>query len=178
MKQRPIEILVDALRQLGAEITYVEAPGCPPLKIFGTRLKGTDVILPADVSSQYISALLLIAPTLPEGLVLTLAGQITSLPYIKMTLALLERLGIQYEMEGNRIRVHAIREIPAQTVVVESDWSSASYYYSIAALAAPGTRRRSAGSSPVSGFRAGPVARSGLSVGARNYCPSETAFTA
>jgi 3-phosphoshikimate 1-carboxyvinyltransferase len=140
MKQRPIEILVDALRQLGADITYVEAPGCPPLKIFGTRLKGTDVTLPADVSSQYISALLLIAPTLPEGLVLTLAGQITSLPYIKMTLALLERLGIQYEMEGNRIRVHAIREIPAQTVVVESDWSSASYYYSIAALAATGTR--------------------------------------
>ena len=140
MKQRPIEILVDALQQLGAEITYVETPGCPPLKILGTRLKGTEVTLPADVSSQYISALLLIAPTLPEGLVLTLAGQITSLPYIKMTLALFDRLGIQYEMEGNRIRVHAILEIPAQTVVVESDWSSASYYYSIAALAAPGTR--------------------------------------
>ncbi len=140
MKQRPIEILVDALRQLGAEIAYLEAPGCPPLKIHGTRLEGSKVTLPADVSSQYISALLLIAPTLPEGLELTLVGQITSLPYIKMTLALLKRLGIQSEMEGNRIRVHAKSEIPEQTIVVESDWSSASYYYSIVALATPGTR--------------------------------------
>ncbi|TNF70754.1 MAG: 3-phosphoshikimate 1-carboxyvinyltransferase [Bacteroidetes bacterium] len=140
MKQRPIEILVDALRQLGAKIDYLETPGCPPLKIQGTRLEGSKVTLPADVSSQYISALLLMAPTLPEGLELTLVGQITSLPYIKMTLALLKRLGIQSGMEGNRIRVHAKREIPEQTVVVESDWSSASYYYSIAALAAPGTR--------------------------------------
>jgi len=140
MKQRPIQILVDALRQLGADISYLETPGCPPLKIYGSRLEGTEVTLPADVSSQYISALLLIAPTLPQGLLLTLEGQIASLPYIKMTLGLLNRLGVQTEMKGNRIRVYPKREIPTQTLVVESDWSSASYYYSIMALAARGSR--------------------------------------
>jgi len=140
MKQRPIKVLVGALRQLGADISYLEKPGCPPLKIKGTQLEGTGVTLPADVSSQYISALLLIAPTLPKGLLLTLEGQITSLPYIKMTLGLLNRLGIQTEMEGKRIRVHPQRHIPPQTLVVESDWSSASYYYSIMALAAPGSQ--------------------------------------
>jgi 3-phosphoshikimate 1-carboxyvinyltransferase len=140
MKQRPIQILVEALRQLGADIEYLETPGCPPLKINGNRLEGSGVTLPANVSSQYISALLLIAPTLPQGLLLTLEGQITSLPYIRMTLGLLNRLGVQAEMEGNRIRVHPKREITPQTAVVESDWSSASYYYSMTALAAPGSR--------------------------------------
>ncbi|MDX1331688.1 MAG: 3-phosphoshikimate 1-carboxyvinyltransferase [Robiginitalea sp.] len=140
MKQRPIQVLVGALRQLGADISYLENPGCPPLKIKGTQLEGTEVTLPADVSSQYISALLLIAPTLPKGLLLTLEGQITSLPYIKMTLGLLGRLGIQTGMEGQRIRVYPQPQIPPQTLVVESDWSSASYYYSIMALAAPGSR--------------------------------------
>ena len=140
MKQRPIEILVEALRGLGADISYLQAPGCPPLRIRGSRLEGKQVTLPADISSQYISALLLIAPTLPQGLLLTLEGQITSLPYIRMTLELLNRLGIKTEMQGNRIRVYPKREIPVQTLVVESDWSSASYYYSTAALAAPGSR--------------------------------------
>jgi len=140
MKQRPIQILVDALRQLGADISYLETPGCPPLKIYGSRLEGTEVTLPADISSQYISALLLIAPTLPQGLLLTLEGQIASLPYIKMTLGLLNRLGVQTEMKGNRIRVYPKREIPTQTLVVESDWSSASYYYSVIALAAAGSQ--------------------------------------
>jgi len=140
MKQRPIQILVEALRGLGADISYLEAPGCPPLKIHGSRLEGKQVTLPADISSQYISALLLIAPTLPQGLLLTLEGQITSLPYIRMTLELLNRLGIKTEMQGNRIRVEPKREIPSQTLVVESDWSSASYYYSTAALAVPGSR--------------------------------------
>lgn len=140
MKQRPIQILVEALRGLGADISYLETPGCPPLKIHGTRLEGKQVALPADISSQYISALLLIAPTLPQGLILNLEGQITSLPYIRMTLELLNRLGIETEMEGNRIRVYPKREIPLQTLVVESDWSSASYFYSSTALAAPGSR--------------------------------------
>ena len=140
MKQRPIKILVEALRQLGADISYLEAPGCPPLRIRGTRLMGREVRLPADVSSQYVSALLLIAPTLPGGLELTLEGQITSLPYIRMTLGLLGRVGIRSEMEGPHIRVYPERELPPQTVVVESDWSSASYHYSIAALSAPGTQ--------------------------------------
>ena len=140
MKQRPIQILVEALRQLGADISYVETPGCPPLKINGSRLAGKEVTLPANVSSQYISALLLIAPTLPQGLILSLEGQITSLPYIKMTLELLKRIGVQTEMQGNHIRVYPGGAIPAQTLVVESDWSSASYYYSIMALAARGSR--------------------------------------
>ncbi len=140
MKQRPIRILVEALRQLGAKISYLETPGCPPLKIHGMRLEGRQVTLPADVSSQYVSALLLTAPTLPGGLELLLEGQITSLPYIEMTLSLLNRLGIQTVMEGNRIRVEPKHAIPPQTLVVESDWSSASYFYSIAALAAPGSR--------------------------------------
>ena len=140
MKQRPVQILVEALRQLGADIAYLETSGCPPLKICGKPLEGAQVSLPANVSSQYISALLLIAPTLPQGLVLTLEGQITSLPYIKMTLGLLKRLGIRTGMEGNRIRVHPKQEVTPQTLVVESDWSSASYYYSMMALAAPGSR--------------------------------------
>lgn len=140
MKQRPIEILVTALRALGAEISYTEQQGCPPLRIRGKRLEGKAVTLPADVSSQYISALLLIAPGLPEGLELRLEGTITSLPYIQMTLSLLGRAGIRTEMKGNRIRVYPEAFLPAQNLVVESDWSSASYYYSMAALSPAGSR--------------------------------------
>jgi 3-phosphoshikimate 1-carboxyvinyltransferase len=139
MKQRPIRILVEALQSLGGQISYLETPGCPPLKIRGIRLQGREVTLPADVSSQYVSALLRTAPALSDGVSLTLEGQITSLPYIKMTLALLDRLGIPSEMEGTRIRVFPKPEVAAQTLLVESDWSSASYYYSIAALGSPGS---------------------------------------
>ncbi len=140
MKQRPIHILVEALRSLGASIEYLEQPGCPPIRIRGTRLGGSSVSLPADVSSQYISALLLTAPSLPEGLQLHLEGRITSLPYIQMTLGLLTRLGIPCKMEGNSIEVAPVPTLPNQTCVVESDWSSASYYYSIVALSEPGSR--------------------------------------
>ena len=140
MKQRPIEVLVTALQQLGAEIGYLENNGCPPLRIRGKRLGGRAVSLPADISSQYISALLLIAPSLEKGLELNLAGTITSLPYIRMTLGLLNRLGIRSEMTGNRIRVHPGSGVAARTLVVESDWSSASYYFSMVALASPGSR--------------------------------------
>ncbi|MEJ2162456.1 MAG: 3-phosphoshikimate 1-carboxyvinyltransferase [Robiginitalea sp.] len=140
MKQRPIRILVEALNALGARITYTERPGCPPLKIRGTQLKGGSVSLPADVSSQYISALLLIAPSLPEGLKLNLEGRITSLPYIQMTLGLLTRLGIPCDMKGNTILVSSVSDLQQQTCVVESDWSSASYFYSLLALAKPGSR--------------------------------------
>jgi len=140
MKERPIRILVEALRSLGAEIDYLEAGGCPPLRIRGKRLTGSRVALPADVSSQYISALMLIAPSLPEGLEITLEGNITSAPYIRMTLELLRRLGIQGTFEGQQIRIEPAAELPEQKITVESDWSSASYFYSIVALAGPGSR--------------------------------------
>lgn len=142
MKQRPIRILVEALRALGARIEYLEAEGCPPLRITGQRLQQNAVSLPADVSSQYISALLLVGASLPNGLELTLEGTITSVPYIRMTLGLLSSLGIPNRFEGNRIRVEPVASLHAQKCVVESDWSSASYYFSIVALAETGSRIR------------------------------------
>ena len=142
MKQRPIQILVEALNALGASVSYLQTSGCPPLRIEGKKLTKASVELPADVSSQYISALLLIAPGLPEGLRIHLKGHITSLPYIKMTLGLLSRLGIRAEMQGQTLTVYHAPKVPDQTCVVESDWSSASYYFSILALSEPGSRLR------------------------------------
>jgi 3-phosphoshikimate 1-carboxyvinyltransferase len=135
MKERPIQILVEALRQLGAEIAYLESEGCPPLKIKGKKLTKDKVTLKANVSSQYISALLLIASKLENGLELTLEGTITSIPYIKMTLSLLDEIGIESSFDGNVITVKPKIKINQPiTLVVESDWSSASYFYSIVAL--------------------------------------------
>jgi len=134
MKERPIKILVDALISLGAAIEYVESEGFPPLKITGKKLTKDVVEIEGNVSSQYISALLLIAPTLENGLILQFKGEVTSVPYIKMTLHLLEELGIKYTWESNEIRILAKPKINSKTVVVESDWSSASYYYSLCAL--------------------------------------------
>lgn len=140
MKERPIKILVEALQQLGAEISYEENEGFPPIKIFGKKLSESKVSLPADVSSQYISALLLIAPKLENGLELTLEGKITSIPYIRMTLALLNEIGVETTFEGNKIVVTSSAvEMPKQKIIVESDWSSASYFYSIVALSQIGT---------------------------------------
>lgn len=140
MKERPIEILVEALRDLGADIEYLENPGCPPLRIRGKRLEKSAVTLPAHVSSQYISALLLIAPSLPEGLTLHLEGTITSVPYIRMTLGLLDRLGVQTAFKDQTIRVAHAASLPRQVCTVESDWSSASYFYSLAALSPTGSQ--------------------------------------
>ncbi|WP_418509194.1 3-phosphoshikimate 1-carboxyvinyltransferase [Corallibacter sp.] len=134
MKERPIKILVDALTSLGANISYLENQGCPPLKITGSELTASKVTLKANVSSQYISALLLIAPSLKSGLELTLDGEITSVPYIKMTLALLNQVGIETTFEGQKISVKPMKEVEAKTLTVESDWSSASYFYSLIAL--------------------------------------------
>lgn len=134
MKERPIKILVEALQQLGAEISYVENEGFPPLKIKGKKIKKNKVSLPANVSSQYISALLLIAPKLENGLELTLEGDITSVPYLKMTLALLNEIGIETSFENNTIKVCQKPKGSSQKMIVESDWSSASYWYSIVAL--------------------------------------------
>lgn len=139
MKERPIKILVDALRQIGAEISYEENDGFPPIKIKGQRLEKSKVTLKANVSSQYISALLLIAPKLENGLELVLEGEITSVPYIKMTLELLEEIGIETSFEKNIIKVNPKTEIKKHQFVIESDWSSASYFYSIVALSKEGT---------------------------------------
>lgn len=135
MKERPIKILVDALRQLGAEISYELNEGFPPIRIKGKKLTQNKVSLPANVSSQYISALLLIAPKLENGLELTLEGEITSVPYIKMTLSLLNEIGVETSFVGNKITVKSLSHVPNPLpLIVESDWSSASYFYSIIAL--------------------------------------------
>ena len=134
MKERPIKVLVDALNQLGAEISYEENEGFPPIRIKGKKLTQNKVSLPANVSSQYISALLLIASKLENGLELTLEGEITSVPYIKMTLALLNEIGVKTSFVGNKITVCHAELVSASQLTVESDWSSASYWYSIVAL--------------------------------------------
>jgi 3-phosphoshikimate 1-carboxyvinyltransferase len=140
MKERPIEILVDALNQLGAEISYLESHGCPPIKIKGKTLSKHEVTLNANVSSQYISALLLIASRLKNGLELTLKGKITSIPYINMTLDLLNQVGIQTTFEDQVITVKPKQDaLKTNHLTVESDWSSASYFYSIVALSPIGT---------------------------------------
>lgn len=140
MKERPIQILVEALKELGADISYVENEGFPPIRIKGKKLTKNKVSLQANVSSQYISALLLIASKLENGLELTLVGEITSVPYIKMTLSLLDEIGVETSFVGNTIIVKPYSQSPKQnTLTVESDWSSASYYYSIAAISAVGT---------------------------------------
>jgi 3-phosphoshikimate 1-carboxyvinyltransferase len=140
MKERPIKILVDALNELGAEILYIEKEGFPPLKIKGKKLTKSKVSLPANVSSQYISALLLIAPKLENGLELILEGKITSVSYIKMTLALLNEMGVETSFVENKITVKPQSVIQNSKFTIESDWSSASYWYSIVALSEIGTQ--------------------------------------
>ena len=139
MQERPIKILVNALQQLGAEISYEVNEGFPPIRIKGKKLTQNKVSLPANVSSQYISALILIAPKLENGLELTLEGEITSVPYIKMTLALLNEIGVETSFKNNIIKVNHISKIVNQKSTIESDWSSASYFYSIVALSPIGT---------------------------------------
>ncbi len=138
MQERPIKILVDALRSLGANIEYVKNDGFPPLKITGTTLTNNKVKIDGSVSSQYISSLLLIAPTLPEGLTIEFTGKITSIPYIQMTLSLLNDLGVNTNFEGQLIKVQSTKEIKNTDFTVESDWSSASYSYSFIALSKQG----------------------------------------
>jgi 3-phosphoshikimate 1-carboxyvinyltransferase len=139
MQNRPIEILVNALRDLGAEISYEDKVGYPPIRIKGKHITKEKVQINGNVSSQYISSLLLIAAKLENGLEIELIGKITSVPYINMTLSLLNQLAINTSFKGNIIKVFPKKEIEKQTVVVESDWSSASYFYSIMASAAIGS---------------------------------------
>lgn len=139
MQNRPIEILVNALKDLGADISYEAKVGYPPIRIKGKHITKEKVQINGNVSSQYISSLLLIAAKLENGLEIELVGKITSIPYIKMTLSLLNQLAIETSFEGNIIKVFPKEAIQKQTVVVESDWSSASYFYSIIASAAIGS---------------------------------------
>ena len=144
MKERPIKILVEALKDLGADISYEGNDGFPPIKIMGKKLTKNKVSLKANVSSQYISALLLIASKLENGIELTLEGEITSIPYINMTLSLLDEIGVETTFANNVINVKPVssnQNLAAknQKLTVESDWSSASYYFSIAALSDVGT---------------------------------------
>lgn len=135
MKQRPIGVLVDALRQLGAHIEYEEKEGFPPLKLKGSFEQLTSKIsIKGNISSQYITALLLIAARLPLGLELHIEGDLTSRPYVEMTLAMLEQAKIQHRWEGNVITI-SNQEFAPTILPVEPDWSAASYWYAIAALA-------------------------------------------
>lgn len=135
MKERPIGILVDALQKLGAKVNYLEHDGYPPLLIKGPfEQKEAKIRIQGSISSQYISALLLIAPILPKGLCLEVEGDLTSKPYVEMTLAMLAQAGIQHSWVGNQICIEP-QEFKPSTLVVEPDWSAASYWYAIAALA-------------------------------------------
>ena len=134
MTERPIKVLVEALEQLGAKISYEKEAGYPPIRITGKKITASKVTIAANVSSQYISALLLIAPKLENGLELTLEGEITSVPYIKMTLALLNELDIETSFKGNVITVYPKQEVASKVMIVESDWSSASYFFSLVAM--------------------------------------------
>lgn len=135
MRQRPIEALVNALRDCGADIKYLINEGFPPLLINGSKLTGGDISLPASISSQYISALLMIAPTMDRGLTLTLQGDIISRPYINMTLSLMKTWGVDCDFSGNVIKVAPQAYKPTE-FKIEADWSAASYWYAIAALSA------------------------------------------
>ncbi|WP_316739418.1 3-phosphoshikimate 1-carboxyvinyltransferase [Pedobacter aquatilis] len=135
MKQRPIGILAEALKTIGADISYAESEGFPPLNISGPlNQKTAEVKIKGDISSQYISALLMIAPILPQGLTLEIEGELTSKPYVDMTLDMLAEVGIEHSWNGNSITIKPQAFKPG-TLVVEPDWSAASYWYSIAALA-------------------------------------------
>ena len=133
MQERPINILVEALNTLGGDVEYLKNQGFPPLKIRGKALEGGDIFLSGGVSSQFISALLMIAPFMKKGLNLHLEGDIISVPYIRMTLKMMEEYGVKSEWEENKIRIYPNEYKPVH-FKVESDWSAASYWYSIAAL--------------------------------------------
>lgn len=134
MKHRPIGILVEALRQLGADIEYAGEPGFPPLRIRGRKLQGGPLSVKADVSSQYISALLMLGPLLEQGLELHLEGTIASRPYIEMTLRLMEQFGAVTAFEGSTINVRPGRYWRLEPMVIEPDWSAASYWFELVAL--------------------------------------------
>ena len=136
MQQRPIGILVDALRSLGSEITYTKVEGYPPIQIKGfSNQKATALHVRSDVSSQYISALMMIAPILPEGLQIVLEGKTGSKPYIEMTAALMRKFDAEVNYDVGIIQIKSKSYKAPSTYQIESDWSAASYWYAFAALA-------------------------------------------
>ncbi len=137
MKQRPIKLLVDALNSLGANISYIEKEGFPPLKILGSALKGGEIELNGGISSQYISALLMIAPTMLEGLKIKLDGEVISKPYIHMTLQMMEEFGVKAYWKNDTITIPPQSYKPV-SYTVESDWSAASYWYEMLAIKGDG----------------------------------------
>src|SRR5258708_6874563 len=137
MKQRPVKLLVDALRLIGAEIRYLGQEGFPPIETLGFETQKADSIeMPGNVSSQYISALMMIAPTLPNGLIIQLKGETGSVPYINMTASLMRDFGIEPEVDfkQNAISIRSGNYKPA-SVTIEADWSAASYWFAFVSLA-------------------------------------------
>ena len=135
MHNRPIKILVDSLREIGASIHYIDKEGYPPLLIKPSELISKNLIIDSSTSSQYISSLLLIAPKISGGLKIQLTGRETSKPYIDMTISLLKKLGVEITTTDNQISISELQKIEAKKHYIESDWSSASYFYSVVALA-------------------------------------------
>ncbi len=140
MKQRPIRILVDALNQLGGKVEYIENKGFPPLKIFGSALTGGEISLNGGISSQYISALMMIAPYMQKGLKINLQGNVISTPYILMTKKMMEDFGVKIDFSGDKISIRPQIYNPVR-FRVESDWSAASYWYEILSLSGKGKIR-------------------------------------
>jgi len=137
MKNRPIRILVDALNQLGARIEYLEKEGYPPLRIWGSALTGGEITLNGGVSSQYISALMMVAPFMLNGLKIKLEGKVISVPYIRMTMSMMQDFGVKTQFTDNIISIEPQTYIPVK-YSVESDWSAASYWYELLSLAENG----------------------------------------
>ena len=137
MKQRPIKLLVEALNYLGARIEYVENEGYPPLRIFGSALMGGEIHLKGNVSSQYITALMMVAPTMQKGLKIVLDGKIISKPYINMTMQMMQEYGVEVEFIDNTISIEPQKYQPVP-YKVESDWSAASYWYEILSIVGKG----------------------------------------
>jgi len=137
MKQRPIKLLVDALNTLGGRIEYVEKEGFPPLRIFGSALTGGEITLNGGVSSQYISALMMVAPCMQQGLKIKLEGTVISVPYIQMTMSMMKEYGVDVRFENNTIDVRPQSYEPIK-YQVESDWSAASYWFEVLAIAGKG----------------------------------------
>ena len=135
MHNRPIKILVYSLREIGALIYYMDKEGYPPLLIKPSKIIGKNLIIDSSTSSQYISSLLLIAPKISGGLKIQLTGRETSKPYIDMTISLLKKIGVEITTTQNQISVYELQKIQSIKHHIESDWSSASYYYSVVALA-------------------------------------------
>ena len=133
MKNRPISILVEALKSMGADINYIEKEGFPPLQINGKKLKGGELHVKGDVSSQYLSAILMIAPYTTEGVKLVIEGDLVSRPYLQMTLSIMKDFGVSYTWDENVIKIKP-SEYSTREFTIENDWSAASYWYSVVAL--------------------------------------------